>query len=86
MKKILLLFIFTFLVAACKVESSVLVNVDDDGTGRVEVSVELDDAASRLIGNLEKQLRTEDLVSSGWKVSLLENLKEESKTVDSATK
>ena len=86
MKKILLLFIFTFLVAACKVESSVLVNVDDDGTGRVEVSVELDDAASRLIGNLEKQLRTEDLVSSGWKVSLLENLKEESKTVVSATK
>ena len=79
MKKFLLLFTFTLLVAACKVESSVSVNVNDDGTGSVEVSVELDDEASRLIGDIEKQLRTEDLVSSGWKVSLPEDLKEKSK-------
>ena len=86
MKKFLLLFTFTLLVASCKVESSVSVNVEDDGTGSVEVSVELDDEASRLIGDIERQLRTEDLVSSGWKVSLPENLKEKSKIVVSASK
>jgi HAD superfamily hydrolase (TIGR01509 family) len=86
MKNFLLLLILTFLIAACRVESSVFVNVEDDGTGSVEVSVELDDEASRLIGNIEKQLRTEDLVSSNWKVSLSENLEEESKTVVLATK
>ena len=86
MKKFLLLLIVTFLVAACKVESSVVVNVEDDGTGNVGVSVELDSSASALVGDLEKQLRTEDLLSSGWKVSLPENLKEESKTVVLATK
>ena len=64
MKKFLLLVILTFLVVACKVESSVVVNVEDDGTGNVEVSVELDSSASALVGDLEKQLRTEDLLSS----------------------
>ena len=86
MKKFLLLFTFIFLVAACKVESSVSINVEDDGTGIVEVSVELDDEASRLIGDIEKQLRTEDLDSSGWEVSLPENLEEKSKIVVSASK
>ena len=86
MKKILLLFTFLFLITACKVESSVSVNVEDDGTGSVEVSVGLDNEASRLIGDIEKQLRTEDLVSSGWEVSLSEGLEEKTKIVVSASK
>ena len=86
MKNFLLLFTFLFLIAACKVESSVSVNVEDDGTGSVEVSVGLDNEASRLIGDLEKQLRTEDLVSSGWKVSLSEGQEEKTKIVVSASK
>ena len=86
MKKFLLLFTFLFLIAACKVESSVSVNVEDDGTGSVEVSVGLDNEASRLIGDIEKQLRTEDLVSSGWKVSLSEGQEEKTKIVVSASK
>ena len=86
MKKFLLLVILTFLVVACKVESSVVVNVEDDGTGNVEVSVELDSSASALVGDLEKQLRTEDLLSSGWEVSFPETFKEESRIVVSAAK
>jgi len=86
MKNFLLLFTFLFLITACKVESSVSVNVEDDGTGSVEVSVGLDNEASRLIGDIEKQLRTEDLVSSGWEVSLSEGLEEKTKIVVSASK
>ena len=86
MKNFLFLFTFIFLIAACKVESSVSVNVEDDGTGSVEVLVELDDEASRLIGDIEKQLRTEDLDSSGWEVSLPESFEEKSKIVVSAAK
>ena len=57
MKNFLFLFTFIFLIAACKVESSVSVNVEDDGTGIVEVLVELDDEASRLIGDIEKEFK-----------------------------
>ena len=57
MKIFLLLLSFAFLATACRVESMVAVNVQDDGSGSVEVLVELDDEASRQIGNIEKQLR-----------------------------
>jgi len=84
--KIFLLFLsFAFLATACRVESMVAVNVQDDGSGSVEVIVELDDEASRQIGNIEKQLRTDDLVSAGWEVSLPKD-PEEAKTIVLATK
>ena len=86
MKIFLLLLSFAFLATACRVESMVAVNVQDDGSGSVEVLVELDDEASRQIGNIEKQLRTDDLVSAGWEVALPKNPEEEAKTIVLATK
>ena len=86
MKIFLLVPSLLFLLVACQVESLVSVNVEDNGSGSVEVIVELDDEASRIIGDIEKQLRTDDLVAAGWEVSTLNALEEESKTVVLATK
>ena len=86
MKIFLLVPSLLFLLVACQVESLVSVNVEDNGSGSVEVIVELDDEASRIIGDIEKQLRTDDLVAAGWEVSTLIASEEESKTVVLATK
>ena len=86
MKIFLLVPSLLFLLVACQVESLVSVNVEDNGSGSVEVIVELDDEASRIIGDIEKQLRTDDLVAAGWEVSTLSASEEESKTVVLATK
>ena len=51
--KIFLLFLsFAFLATACRVESMVVVNVQDDGSGSVEVIVELDDDWVSELGQL----------------------------------
>lgn len=56
-------------LAACKAEGRVVVDVARDGSGTVTASVTLDDAALRSIGDLSTQLHTADLEAAGWTVA-----------------
>lgn len=55
-------------LAACKVDATVTVEVTGDGTGQVSVVVDADTTAVTALGSLEEQLRTADLVAAGWTV------------------
>jgi len=55
-------------LSACQVESTVSVEVAGDGSGVVGVEVLLDEEATAAVGNLERQLRYDDLVEAGWSV------------------
>ena len=44
------------------------VDVEADGSGRVRAIVELDRAAAEQVGDLEGQLRVDDLIKAGWTV------------------
>ena len=52
----------------CRVDVGMDVHVDDDGSGRVEVVVALDQDAARRVPGLEEQLQVEDLEAAGWRV------------------
>jgi len=54
--------------SACRVDATVTVDVADDGTGHVEVVVQLDAAAVDAIGGLDKRVRVADLTDAGWTV------------------
>jgi hypothetical protein len=56
-------------LAGCRVDSSVEVDVADNGSGTVTVKVSLDDAALARVGDLAGQLRTQDVTAAGWTVS-----------------
>ncbi len=53
----------------CKVDVVMDVAVDEDGSGSVTVSVGLDDEAMARVGDLGRQLRTDDLAGAGWTVT-----------------
>ena len=53
---------------ACEVTSSVDVHVAEDGSGTVEVAVDLDGEAVERVGDVESQLRLDDLTSGGWEI------------------
>ena len=61
------------LVAGCKVDTTVIVDVRDDGSGVVRVRVALDTEAVGEAeaggGRLEDRVRTADLAAAGWRVS-----------------
>jgi hypothetical protein len=65
--------------SACQVRTAVTVDVDDDGSGTVEVAAGLDDEALAQLPDLDGNgvtdaadltalVRTSDVVASGWKV------------------
>jgi len=54
--------------SACRVDATVTVEVADDGTGHVDVAVQLDGAAADAIGGLDERVRVADLVDAGWTV------------------
>ena len=55
-------------LAGCRVQTEVAIDVADDGSGVVSVAVGLDpDAASRVPG-LDAELRLDDLEAAGWEV------------------
>lgn len=56
-------------LAGCRVDGTVEVEVADNGSGTVTVKVSLDDAAVARVGDLAGQLRTQDLTAAGWTVS-----------------
>lgn len=57
------------LLAACQVDVTVDVQVNEDGSGSVTVGVGLDEAALARVGQLDQQLRTSDLEAAGWAVT-----------------
>ncbi|MGC1511651.1 MAG: hypothetical protein WA797_01885 [Acidimicrobiales bacterium] len=55
-------------MSACKVDVQVAVDAETNGTGKVEVTVTLDDEATARTPNLSSLLRVEDLRATGWTV------------------
>ena len=53
------------LLAGCQVDLHVDVQVNEDGSGSVTVAAGLDDAALARVGNLDQQLRVDDLEAGG---------------------
>lgn len=56
-------------LTGCRMTVAVDVVVNEDETGSVTVGVGLDDDALARAGDLERQLRVDDLVAAGWEVS-----------------
>jgi len=59
----------TLLFAGCRVDTTVRVAVEDDGSGTVTVEVVLDQEAADRIPELAEQLRVRDLRRTGWVVT-----------------
>lgn len=66
---LLLLLPLLVLLAACQMQVAVDVTVEEDGSGLVSVGVGLDDDALARAGNLDEQLRVDDLRAAGWYVA-----------------
>jgi hypothetical protein len=68
-----LLLALVALLAGCKVDTAVIVDVHDDGSGTVTVRATLDPEAVRAAeadgGHLEDRVRLADLSAAGWTVS-----------------
>jgi hypothetical protein len=69
----LIVFAACLLLAGCKVDTTVTIAVNDDGSGFVGVGVALDAEAVQNAeaggGKLEERVRLGDLEAAGWKVS-----------------
>jgi hypothetical protein len=57
------------LLTGCQLDLHVRIRVEEDGSGVVVVAAGLDDGALARVGNLQQQLRVEDLETAGWSVS-----------------
>jgi hypothetical protein len=53
-------------LTACQVDIDVATKVNDDGSGTVTVSAGFDDKALTRVGNLDSQLKVDDLKAAGW--------------------
>lgn len=56
-------------LSACQIDVDVELDVDADGTGAVTMQARLDDEAQQSIGDLESQLRVNDLERVGWVIT-----------------
>lgn len=70
------------LTGACRVDTTVAVQAERDGTGVVRATAQLDDAAAGAVGDLEQQLRVADLREAGWTVIVGERTVTVSKPFD----
>lgn len=73
MKRLVLVLVaLAFLLAGCKVDTTVTIDVHDDGSGVVTVDVRLDAQAVQAVeagdAKLDTQVRTGDLAKAGWTV------------------
>lgn len=57
------------MLAACRVDAVVDIEVTDDGSGTVSVQAVFDTAASQALQGLEDQLFVSDLAAAGWAVT-----------------
>lgn len=55
-------------VSACRVDTTVTVDVNEDGSGSVMVDVVADREAADALGDPTSSLRLDDLVESGWTI------------------
>lgn len=73
MRRLLVVVVACLLLAGCKVDTSLTINVHDDGSGSVRVRVALDaDAVQNAQaggGMLEDRVRLGDLQAAGWTVT-----------------
>lgn len=58
----------TLLLTACRVDIRLQVDANDDGSGTIAVTVDLDNQAVTLVPGLVEDLRVEDLVAGGWSI------------------
>jgi FMN phosphatase YigB (HAD superfamily) len=58
--------ILVLLLSACRVDSTIDVVIDDDGSGSVSLTVVADAAAVSLITDDPSELRFDDLAAAGW--------------------
>ncbi len=72
-RSIFLLLAASVLLAACRVDTAVVLNLKSDGSGRVILQVHIDKAAvtaAEVDGRtLETTLRVDDLTAAGWSIS-----------------
>lgn len=67
----MLVVLFTVLLAGCRVESRLVVEVAEEGSGRVQLRVRADEeAVDALGGDVAGQLRVTDLAESGWEIEI----------------
>lgn len=64
----LLLLSIVAVVSACRVDSTVTIDVDPEGSGTVHVDVTADRSAADALGDPGTALRLDDLVESGWQI------------------
>jgi HAD superfamily hydrolase (TIGR01509 family) len=57
------------LVTSCRVDTTVEVVVDGDGSGSVTVTAELDEEALEAVGDPAKAVKSSDLSAAGWTVA-----------------
>lgn len=57
------------LLAGCQVRTEVTLDVAQDGSGTVNVSVGLDPDATSRVPGLEQELRLDDLRATGWEIT-----------------
>ena len=67
MRRVLLLGLLA--LTGCRVDATLDVVVNDDGSGRVDVTVVLDAEAAERIPDLGDQLQADDLIQTGWTVT-----------------
>lgn len=68
-RRLALLLAGVLVLAGCRVDGRVRVDVAEDGSGTVTVEVVLDQEAAARIPDLAEQLRVRDLRRSGWEVT-----------------
>lgn len=67
--RILVVLLCAFALAACRIDTEVAIDVRDDGSGTVTLTVTFDaDAVARVPDLAADTLRTDDLVEAGWVV------------------
>lgn len=68
-QRVLALVLLVAFLAACQVRTEVAIDVAEDGSGVVTVSVGLDTVAAERVPQLENQLRVDDLEATGWTIA-----------------
>lgn len=66
--RLVLLALFALFLTACQVDAAVDVNVTEDGSGTVTVTLAFDDEVVEAAPELLDGLRTSDLASAGWTI------------------
>gem|GEM_PF-842012 len=63
-----LLFVVLLVVSACQVDVKVDLDVEETGGGTVRVEALFDAEAERVLGEIDDQLRLDDLAAAGWQI------------------